>query len=568
MFVTEESIKLWEFLGDKSQYKFISGCPGIGKSTEVFGWVQYQAITKSVLWIHNGPQHVGFTYFNPDDGNKKIKVTTKTKKGDITKENEYPGIDDSLKAYSIIVYDGFTKNCMDIFHRILWINKDATIICCSSISAYKASMSNEQSYMTASLNNEGTFTHRVQSPIIIDIYDAFKTGLLGENKLTKEYVTNYNINNDQNNLAISNSTTSSTNNSTVDISDISVGIANVNVSDEIDECAVGIPNLQSLETKIYYCGVCWRMLKWSINRIRKFIDDKFGEIRNYETLFKGLVGESNNNSVNSLMQLRNGKSMPLSHYVSRKLLEKVSDVFLTEARAVMQDNPSFQGWLLEYEVIDKIKKKELQSKVFPDPHTDWCNLDGGIKYFYDHKDIKVDDLKNNTCLIPLKYNQACFDVMIFKKKGDITVCGITRAEKSHDYKMHYVIPFANKLKDDNSKCSIQFDIIISTYNKDTYRVKTADFKRKTVLTEFDAKWKNNADVKEICKVYIYDSEGENSIEFDRYDASLESEGVSTRSNAEKKRRVNDDDGDNDDEDDNNNNNNNNNTNDDNTNNSV
>ena len=55
VYVREECVKLWNSLNMEVLVNntFITGCPGVGKSTVLFGWVQYHGIHgKSILWVH------------------------------------------------------------------------------------------------------------------------------------------------------------------------------------------------------------------------------------------------------------------------------------------------------------------------------------------------------------------------------------------------------------------------------------------------------------------------------------------------------------------------------------
>jgi hypothetical protein len=54
VYVREESWEIWNVLYDvvSSNSRIITGYPGIGKSTEIFRWVENKRNTCKILWIH------------------------------------------------------------------------------------------------------------------------------------------------------------------------------------------------------------------------------------------------------------------------------------------------------------------------------------------------------------------------------------------------------------------------------------------------------------------------------------------------------------------------------------
>ena len=63
------------------------------------------------------------------------------------------------------------------------------------------------------------------------------------------------------------------------------------------------------------------------------------------------VGDKSADAVNSLMAIYDGKSIMLSQFVLRKLMQSVSDAFIQMARNFLPDNPIWQGFLTEAEVM-------------------------------------------------------------------------------------------------------------------------------------------------------------------------------------------------------------------------
>ena len=101
--------------------------------------------------------------------------------------------------------------------------------------------------------------------------------------------------------------------------------------------------------------------------------------------------------------------------------------FVTSAKSIMIDNPSFQGWIFELEVILTIK---TCANCFGDR---WlCGPDGNYISVFAANDVP-NDISCNTWILPCKYNQGGFDLLYYKSKGDMEVVQITRAKK-HVYK--------------------------------------------------------------------------------------------------------------------------------------
>ena len=143
-FVREESKQLWQTLmslqvcnvEDCCRYNcktvrgvWISGCPGVGKSTELFGWGMYMATRqdkdrKNMLWVHETMSN--FKMVKVVDG--VIYTTTLTKKDD-----KLSGlILELIKDCTLILLDAVRDQMKNILFEIYSNREDAIIALCTS----------------------------------------------------------------------------------------------------------------------------------------------------------------------------------------------------------------------------------------------------------------------------------------------------------------------------------------------------------------------------------------------------------------------------------------------------
>eukprot|EP01035_Chromulina_nebulosa_P028432 gene28432-37531_t len=140
------------------------------------------------------------------------------------------------------------------------------------------------------------------------------------------------------------------------------------------------------------------------------IDSKINSVSNFESLLSGNVGDSSMAMVNSLKSLvQPYVSVLLSEYIAKKLGERVDLKFLESCRNLLQDNPSWQGWVSEMEVINRIRKYS---------HMDvWNRSKLKISWKISSRLNIVDEnfqdtgIQEDWWLFPQIYNQPCFDVL-------------------------------------------------------------------------------------------------------------------------------------------------------------
>ena len=130
MYVRNECKKLWEMLNGlvKNDLLFVTGSPGIGKSTLVYSYCSYKATLPegkmNILWIHKDITQVFAFHFN--SGNY---YTFREKDIEMQLSNliERMNVD-------LIVLDGFTTSFKEAFGGII-TKKNTIIVCCTSFAS-------------------------------------------------------------------------------------------------------------------------------------------------------------------------------------------------------------------------------------------------------------------------------------------------------------------------------------------------------------------------------------------------------------------------------------------------
>jgi hypothetical protein len=461
IYVREESRRLWDVLEklNKNDLLFVDGPPGVGKSTELYGWSMYKSRStdKKVLWLHKGLKGICCIFLN------RHRDTVYT----LVAENLVNGLQNlwsSLEA-DIVVFDGFTS---DTFKDLVgfFFYKKVILIGCSSYSTGR---------LLKSCDHEEI-----------------------DRLMKRKYFT-------MNSWKFSEYTV---------------------VLKETDESV--------LREKYYYAGGSMRLMKYSsLDAIIVDIDKSFGAVTDYKTLFQGLTGDSGKESVNFLMQCFDRNTIPLSHYVTKKLSVTVGMEFVKMAKQTMHDNGSFQGWVFEFEIITLLKTGHLELAGSSYENIWKQGKEATFKYFSFDNDIISADLADDTWLIPLKYNFGCIDLMYYKNKGFCYAIQITRAE-SHEYKLDYIKPIVESFVDEKNKCEVNFVVIIPDGNISKFKLKLMNFINREKIQPFDDRWGSNARLSDFCKLFVLKDKSPSLVASNVTDSKADtSDGVTTRSKKQK-----------------------------------
>lgn len=136
LFVRDETRELWLKLNSLSgtNRMIIQGPPGVGKSTELYGWVQFQRKEKNVLYIHRNAASGDFILVCTREGIKQYFLGRLQPDLDNTLRRLLLLLKQEVKL-DIVVCDGYQKE-NGMLHGVIGEFKNQIVIYCSS---YRAS---------------------------------------------------------------------------------------------------------------------------------------------------------------------------------------------------------------------------------------------------------------------------------------------------------------------------------------------------------------------------------------------------------------------------------------------
>ena len=243
------------------------------------------------------------------------------------------------------------------------------------------------------------------------------------------------------------------------------------LSDNDIECIV--------DEKFYYSGYSARwMFQYSISEVENEAKEKIREIIDFKTLLKGLNGDRSSVAVNHLFSSTFSNdnnsvvTLIISEYVSRLLCEKCDISFIIEATIKCRtlQNPSFDGWILEMDVLHHIKNNLISGRLKLISIND-NNIDDAFdNSFICFLSVPFDniilskDYKINTWFIPEKYNQGGYDAVQLLSENTLRFIQITRA-KRHELKLSHMNKFINnfnesQLNNNNNKIITNIEIVM------------------------------------------------------------------------------------------------------------
>ena len=176
------------------------------------------------------------------------------------------------------------------------------------------------------------------------------------------------------------------------------------------------------------------------------------------------IGDASDDAVNSLIAIRNKCNTIVSKFVSKKLLDQITDDRIAKARVHLDTNPVWQGWVTEYEVLTLAKYKKLFFYAPLQEPESWPSVTAPIEV--DNAESPVLRDENHVgWFYPLKWNHECFDALFHVSKDVIRVVQISDAS-THSCKLEYLIPYvvAMKVK------SVDFVLICRRRNFETFKI--------------------------------------------------------------------------------------------------
>jgi hypothetical protein len=203
-----------------------------------------------------------------------------------------------------------------------------------------------------------------------------------------------------------------------------------------------------VERKFYYAGGSARwMFTKSIEQVVQEIDGQVSGIRDVEGFLLNRVGITNQDNINHLMvRYRSGKTFTnflISKYVASLLLEKCeASVFkVAYSLASTNENPSFTRWIVEFDFISQIRRslnRTIKLITEDDAEVEWSVPD---LISFD-PDSQIGALPLGTWFKPTKWNQEGYDLVgLFKDQPTeihyLRFVQVTNAEEHDANLLHF-----------------------------------------------------------------------------------------------------------------------------------
>ncbi len=438
LYLRQEARDLWDEIFDAT-YKVITvnGCPGVGNSVIVFAYAIWysQNNTKPVMYIHR--DEASSKCWIISTGGKEADVYSFSSEAELT-----PFIKQmkSSHGFGLIVLDGrhseeFRSEVMFQRHA----STDFKLIICTSYQAaeFKQDLASRKGYRSFTM-----FSWTKQQYV-----DAVKAGCF------KHIITG-------------------------------------NTEHERE---------RQIEAQYALAGGSARLFCISeTNIIIEILDGLIEKLNDYNDLYSNKLAPASSVALNGLIALYRDKnkkvSAPLSKYVLNTLYEKVSRnnnasnaqtdyQFIRDAKASLPNNPSWQGWVMELEVLYlfkhskkisvKINNKEAQEGISA---SHWVVFDCSRLHEM-NTDDSLSDLQsmtqNNLVVVPYKWNQALYDMLHLACPDVLNVFQVTFGW-SHVNKFQYLSEIVKALKPK----VVNFYTIVKESKIEKFKQTNLNFKQK------------------------------------------------------------------------------------------
>lgn len=400
-YVRSQSVSMWRMLCEKLESTrektcWIQGPPGVGKSTELFGWLMHVAPRQnSVLWVHQ----------IRDDRCRVIM-----KDGDRWRM----GLGSSIKSFQvpsyvdIVVLDGLREDMIATVEYFKYV-ECPFIICCTSYG--RTHLSSE---MEDLLNFDIPF--QMLSWEKEEYERAIRQGVM--------------------------------------ITDV-----NDNTGEECLDARGELTRLcqDRLDKKFHLAGLSMRLMQMPTEKLVEYLQWCLMRVENFSAVLQGLTGFRTSEYVHSLMGVRAEdpkKSCVVSKYVLIAMSDRVSLTFVEEARAILPNNPSWQGWVFELEVIVRLRHNKCLCVRANDVPTA-MTFSASYIVTYDLKTNASGEywrsllMRHNTICIPTQWNNATFDFVHIAIDGDEDRYDVTffiaTTAATHRFDCQYVAQFLEVL---------------------------------------------------------------------------------------------------------------------------
>jgi hypothetical protein len=217
----------------------------------------------------------------------------------------------------------------------------------------------------------------------------------------------------------------------------------------VEKGVFSLPQGTKVGELFYYAGGSIRLFLQPVEDVINDLESKIERVPDMGKLVgSGGVGDASEYAVNSLMAIYDKKSIVLSQFVLRKLLDSVSDDFIRKARLFLPGNAAWQGWVTEAEVLHMARTQ--RSMTFRNNPNDaksvetWHPSSYGIVSFASVSD-KALRSQHVGWYQPTRWYEKGFDALFLASTHELRVVQITDASK-RKFDLKVVIPLAQAMK--------------------------------------------------------------------------------------------------------------------------
>lgn len=404
-YVRRESRDLWETLSsltvcqdlactgqcDTKRGVWITGPPGVGKSTELFGWGMYMAThpgpsRRNMLWMHLLEDHIYIAIVRVIDGvtyhSKFRKVSV-----DITHLLEL------AHDCSLILLDAFRADMKGFVHSFYTEFPQALIVACTS---YQCREFNSEYW--ASMNHLQLTGCVVFSWTWEQYCEAWRAGVFG--------------------------------------SELSLVAL-----EELYYYAGG--TIRSMFSKPHKVKEFLSHKLAALSDFGLLLKGFAGEFS--PLVLNSLISISHENNIGFT-----SSSRLVSEYVVKAVSQKVDETFTMEARRLNVGNPSWQGWIFELEFLRNLRHMSLSSGWEHHCFLS-CRGDEGtvtpielrVQGYSEFDGTSAPPLVNDSIIVPTRWNQGCFDAVHYSVEGGVRRFLFMNATISqvHDFNFQHIADF-------------------------------------------------------------------------------------------------------------------------------
>ncbi len=374
IFVRENAVKLWNFLGSSAVFLRVQGPPGIGKSLIAWNWAYHSAVkmNKSVFWMHVFDKQI-YGHCVELRGSGLISIFVKN-----YQVYSYQAVD-----ADILIFDGVREDMR------LFLEAEASVWVKQNLERKVIFVGSEQ---VSFLNEDSPEMPAFQafSWTIEEYRDAIQ-----DDQFFAQIQTKFVFDDEQN------------------------------------------PDREKIVVKKFsLAGGCARWMfglsdEVIEGRIRYYVD----QVHDVAALFQRQVGSASPNTVNHILAHYESGSQIISEYAAYLLARNFEERFVESFRnSRMAQNPAFDGWLFEFEFLTQLKLSARHRRQLELDGEKWDVPN--LLEFFEPGDLTSKKINIGDWLIPTRWNQGCYDFLQLNEKS-LRVVQVTRAS-SHSIKVKYV----------------------------------------------------------------------------------------------------------------------------------